>query len=191
MLNRSFFLRIALLVGMTLGFVFGLPANDILGEVQFVAWSKTEKLAGVWVDGQYVGYLGELKGSKKLLLMPGEHDVVFKQSGYTDVPYHFALNPREKYTIKVLMDRDPKAVYPTQTATVKLRVNPHRAGVFVDGIFAGHVDEFDGPGQAMLVGAGKHQIEIVLPGYTTFRTEVNLLPGQNFKLETDLFVAPA
>ena len=43
----------------------------------------------------------------------------------------------------------------------------------------------------MLVGAGKHQIEIVLPGYTTFRTEVNLLHGQNFKLETDLFVAPA
>ena len=191
MLKRSFLLRVALLVGMTLGIAFGLPANDILGEVKFVGWSKTEKLAGVWIDGQYVGYLGELKGSKKLLLMPGEHDVAFKQSGYTDVTYHFALNPGEKYTIKVLMDRDPKAVYPTQTATVKIRVSPNRAGVFVDGIFAGHVDEFDGPGQAMLVGAGKHQIEIALPGYRTFRTEVNLLPGQDFKLETDLFVAPA
>jgi len=191
MSNRNFFLRAVLLACLTMGIAFSLRANDILGEVKFVGWSKTEKLAGVWVDGQYVGYLGELNGSKKLLLMPGEHDVAFKQSGYTDVTYHFALNPREKYTIKVLMDRDPKAVYPTQTATVKIEVHPRRAGVFVDGIFAGHVDEFDGPGQGMLVGAGKHQIEIALPGYKTFSTEVNLLPGQNFKLETALFVAPA
>ena len=191
MTNRNRFLRTVLLVCLTMGIAFSLHANDILGEVKFVGWSKTEKLAGVWVDGQYVGYLGELKGSKKLLLMPGEHEVVFRQSGYTDVPYKFSIKPRELYTIKVLMDRDPKAVYPTQTATVKIRVNPNRAGVFVDGIFAGHVDEFDGPGQAMLVGAGKHQIEIALPGYKTFSTEVNLLPGQAFTLETALFVAPA
>lgn len=191
MLNRSYFLRGVLFVCLTMGFAFSLRANDILGEVKFVGWSKNEKLAGVWIDGQYVGYLGELKGSKKLLLMPGEHDVIFKQTGYTDVPYHFALNPGEKYTIKVLMDKDPKALYPAQTATVKLEVHPRRAGVFVDGVFAGHVDEFDGPGQAMLVGAGKHQIEISLPGYKTFSTEVNLLPGQKFKLETALFFAPA
>ena len=191
MFNRNYFLRLALLVGITVGIAFGLCANDILGEVKFIGWGKTEKLAGVWIDGQYVGYLGELKGSKKVLLMPGEHDAAFKQSGYSDVTYHFALRPGEKSIIKVLMDRDPRVQYPTQTATVKIHVRPHRAGVFVDGVFAGHVDEFDGPGQAMLLGAGTHQIEIALPGYETFSTRVNLLAGQTFKLETKLFVAPA
>ena len=94
MTNRNRFLRTVLLVCLTMGIAFSLHANDILGEVKFVGWSKTEKLAGVWVDGQYVGYLGELKGSKKLLLMPGEHEVVFRQSGYTDVPYRFSIKPR-------------------------------------------------------------------------------------------------
>jgi hypothetical protein len=45
----------------------------ILGELEFQAASKVEKTSGVWIDGQYVGYLGELKGKKKVLLLPGDH----------------------------------------------------------------------------------------------------------------------
>jgi hypothetical protein len=29
----------------------------------------SKRLSGVWVDGEYVGYLKELKGSKKVLLV--------------------------------------------------------------------------------------------------------------------------
>src|SRR5213593_2946023 len=43
-------------------------ASDVLGELELVGVGRTERLAGVWIDGQYLGYLGELKGSKKLLL---------------------------------------------------------------------------------------------------------------------------
>ena len=45
--------------------------NKVLGQIDLVAASKVEKTSGVWIDGQYVGYLHELKGSKKLLLLPG------------------------------------------------------------------------------------------------------------------------
>ncbi len=49
-----------------LRFVYFPPAavagNDILGEVRLVPYSGTEKLAGVWIDRIYVGYVGELKG---------------------------------------------------------------------------------------------------------------------------------
>jgi hypothetical protein len=38
----------------------------------------------VWVDGQYVGYLNELKGSNKLLLLPGKHIITVRQNGYHD-----------------------------------------------------------------------------------------------------------
>ncbi len=39
--------------------------NDVLGEIQFEGNSKIEKTSGVWVDGEYVGYLKELEGSRR------------------------------------------------------------------------------------------------------------------------------
>jgi hypothetical protein len=44
--------------------------NEVMGEIEFEGKSKVEKTSGVWVDGQYVGYLKELKGSKRVLLLP-------------------------------------------------------------------------------------------------------------------------
>src|SRR5207247_474216 len=49
--------------------------NDVLGELELVGATKVEKTSGVWVDGQYLGYLKELKGSKKILLCPGSHEL--------------------------------------------------------------------------------------------------------------------
>ena len=58
--------------------------NDVMGEIQFEGKSHVEKTSGVWVDGEYVGYLKELKGSKKVLLLPGEHVISVRQDGYQD-----------------------------------------------------------------------------------------------------------
>ena len=52
--------------------------NEVMGEIQFEGRSKVERTSGVWVDGGYVGYLKELKGSKKVLLLPGEHVISVK-----------------------------------------------------------------------------------------------------------------
>jgi len=35
--------------------------SQVMGKVRFVGASKVEKTSGVWIDGGYVGYLGELK----------------------------------------------------------------------------------------------------------------------------------
>ena len=59
----------------------------------------------------------------------------------------------------------------------------------MDGYFLGHVDEFDGLGQGILVSLGKHRITITLPGYHDFNTEVTLVPYQKYGLKTNLFVA--
>jgi hypothetical protein len=72
------------------------------------------------------------------------------------------------------------------TATVKIAVNPSRAAVFLDGLFVGHVGEFEGPGRGMLVAPGTHQIRIALPGYQTFETDINPLANQNVEIKTDL-----
>src|ERR1700741_1614053 len=71
-------------------------SSQILGEVELVGGSKIEKTSGVWVDGQYVGYLKELKGSKKILLLPGEHEITVRQDGYHDFTDKITLRPGEK-----------------------------------------------------------------------------------------------
>ena len=160
--------------------------NDVLGEIELVGATKVEKTSGVWVDGQYLGYLNELKGSKKILLLPGPHEVVVRQAGYQEFAHQVVTQPGTKQVIQVTMQKDPRVRLPTVTAAVKLSVSPNRAAVFVDGVYVGHVDEFDGPGQAMLVAPGKHKIMISLPGYQSFETEVTLAPEQQFQLKTDL-----
>jgi len=122
-------------------FVVPLHAkNDVLGEVELIGATKVEKTSGVWVDGQYLGYLNELKGSKKILLLPGRHEIVVRQAGYQDFAQQVVTEPGTKQVIQVTMQKDPRVQLPTVTAAVKLSVSPNRAAVFVDGAFVGHVD---------------------------------------------------
>jgi hypothetical protein len=165
--------------------------NQVLGQIQFEAADKAAKSSGVWVDGQYVGYLKELKGSKKILLLPGTHRVEVRQSGYENFTREVTLAPGQVEIVSVHMQRNPSAHYGNQTAEVKISGNPERAAVFVDGQYVGHIDQFNGPGQGMLLTPGKHHIKVSLPGYQPFETEVTLLPHQKLKLETNLLPAQA
>lgn len=160
--------------------------NKVLGEVELEGASKVENTSGVWVDGQYVGYLNELKGSKKLLLLPGEHEITVRQGGYLDFVQKISVRAGAKQTIPVKMEKDTRIVLPTVTAEIKLDVKPNRAAVFVDGVFVGHIAEFSGIGRALLVAPGKHSIKISLPGYQTFETEIQLFANQKSTVKTDL-----
>jgi hypothetical protein len=119
-------------------------------------------------------------------LLPGEHLVVVRQDGYKDFAEKVVVQPKEKQLVQVAMSKDPGSHLPVTTAEIKLSVNPDRAGVFVDGLFVGHVGEFGGVGKALLVAPGTRKITIFLTGYQTFETEVNLAANQKFQLKTDL-----
>ncbi len=160
--------------------------NEVLGEVEFAGATKVEKASGVWIDGQYIGYLDELKGDKKVLLLPGEHEIVVRQSGYKEFTQKVIVEPAKKLILHVTMEKDPRVQFPTVTAEIKLQVTPDRAAVFLDDAYVGHVHEFGGVGRAMLVSPGRHRIKIALAGYQTFETEMILLPHQKAKVKTDL-----
>ena len=160
--------------------------NKVLGEVELVGASKVENTSGVWIDGQYVGYLSELKGSKKLLLLPGEHDITVRQGGYLDFTQKVSVRAGEKQTIDVKMEKDTRVTLPKVTAEIKLEVKPNRAAVFVDGVFVGHVAEFEGLGKALLVAPGRHTIKMTLPGYQTFETQIDLVANQKSAVKTEM-----
>jgi PEGA domain len=168
------------LVGLT-------QAEDrVQSELRFVGHNKAEKTAGVWVDGQYVGSVKELSGDKKIILLPGKHDVVVRQAWYNDYSEQVVLEPGRTQVVNVSL---VKAGHPrTQEATGELKIaaTPTRAAVFVDNQFAGHVDEFDGAGKAMLLTPGRHTVRVALPGYLPFDTVVDLRPHQKLKIQTDL-----
>ncbi len=157
--------------------------NQVLGEVQFVSKASVEKTSGVWIDGQYVGYVGELKEDKKVLLLPGQHEISVRQSGYMDFTQKVVVEPGKKVVLHVTMQKDPRAQFPTITSQLKLQVTPARAAVFLDDGFVGTVHEFSGVGRGMLVSPGKHRVKIALPGYQAFETEVNLLPRQKITIK--------
>jgi len=164
-----------------------MPAqNQVLGEVKLVGKTKADKTSGVWIDGQYVGYVNELRDANKLLLLPGEHEISVRQSGYNDFTQKVMIEPQKRVILHVVMLRAPGAALPKVTSQIKLYVSPDRAAVFVDDAFVGNVSEFSGIGHGMLVSAGKHRVKIALPGYQAFETEVSLLARQKITIKTDL-----
>jgi hypothetical protein len=182
------FLCVSIMLAASTG---SFAENQVLGEVELQGASKVERTSGVWVDGQYLGYLKELKGSKKILLLPGQHEIVVRQDGCEDFRTTVTLQPGEKQVVSVKMAKDLRFKMPSVFSEIKLSVNPDRAAVFVDGLFVGHAAEFGGIAHSLLVAPGHRQITISLPGYETFQTAVDLAPHQKLKLKTDLLKSPA
>ncbi|MGB8457021.1 MAG: PEGA domain-containing protein [Candidatus Acidiferrum sp.] len=165
-----------------------LLAQDkkVMGVLSFDGDTQLDRDSGVWVDGDYVGYVKEFRGKKSLPLLPGKHHIVVKQKGYEDLTRDIVIEPGEIQTIEVSMYLLPGATTPEVTAELKISVQPKRAAVFLDGSYVGHASELGGRFHSLLVSPGKHKIKIELPGYRTFETDVDVLAGQKSEVKTEL-----
>lgn len=83
----------------------------------------------------------------------------------------------------------PLGVYPLHVAhwghdeaSVRVQVTPREAQVFVDGYYAGIVDDFDGTFQRLHVDRGDHEITLYLEGYRTVRQRVYLSTDSTYKI---------
>jgi hypothetical protein len=107
----------------------GAQNSDVLGEVELAGKTNVEKTSGVWVDGQYVGYLQELKGSKKILLLPGEHTISVRQNGYQDSTQTVIVQPGQAQIVHVSMEKaatgpmPPDAELATRSSTERGKLN--------------------------------------------------------------------
>src|SRR6185295_4928032 len=71
-------------------------------------------------------------------------------------------------------------------ASVRVEVTPRDAEVYVDGYYAGTVDDFDGAFQRLHVAPGEHEIEVYKEGFRPFRQKVYLTPDNTFKVKQAL-----
>jgi len=70
---------------------------------------------------------------------------------------------------------------------VRLIVQPRNAEVYVDGYYAGIVDDFDGTFQRLTIEAGSHHIELVAQGAEPRFFDVYVDPSRTVDIHADLF----
>src|SRR6266853_4973245 len=75
----------------------------------------------------------------------------------------------------------PAYRYAMRDASVRFDVKPNDASVYVDGYYAGIVDDFDGTFQRLRTAPGGHEITVYLEGHRTYTERVYLSPDTTFK----------
>ena len=73
---------------------------------------------------------------------------------------------------------------------VRLKIRPRDAKVFVDGHYAGLVDDFDGTFQSLRLEQGGHKIEIHMPGFEDLELDIHVQPGRTITLSESLRPRP-
>jgi hypothetical protein len=68
------------------------------------------------------------------------------------------------------------------TGHVRIEVRPEDASVYVDGEFWGSASET----RRIVLRAGRHQVEIVRPGFTVARREIDVVPGETSDVMVEL-----
>ena len=73
-----------------------------------------------------------------------------------------------------------------EDATLRLKIRPSQAEVFVDGYFVGIVNDFDGMFQKLHIESGAHRIEVRAAGYETLDVDVKLTSGKTTVYQGEL-----
>jgi hypothetical protein len=68
------------------------------------------------------------------------------------------------------------------SSSLRLQVTPREAEVYIDGYYAGNVDNFDGVFQRLHLDPGEHDLELYMPGHRSFTQKVYLQPASTFRV---------
>jgi PEGA domain len=67
-------------------------------------------------------------------------------------------------------------------SSLRLQVTPRETEVFVDGYFAGRVDDFDGRFQRLHIQPGEHELTLYLEGHRKVTQQVLIQPRASFRI---------
>jgi len=86
---------------------------------------------------------------------------------------------------------DPQYYPPsTEQGALKLKVKPRDAAVYVDGYYAGVVNDFDGLFQKLTIDGGQHHVELRAPGFETLGFDVQIEPNHTTTYRGELTKSP-
>lgn len=73
---------------------------------------------------------------------------------------------------------------------LRLQVRPRDAEVYIDGYYAGVVDDFDGRLQGLALETGGYSVEIRMPGFEPLTFDIRITPGRTTTFRGDLRQLP-
>ena len=129
-------------------------------------FDSTPSGAQVYVDGQLVG----ATPLTNVRLSAGEHQVRFVLDGVGEDTLSF--------TVRAGSYQNVSGVLQAQQGTLELTGNVGGANVFIDGSRVGTIPNGSGRLTFDDLAAGKHEITVTAPGYSTFVGEFEILAGQ-------------
>ena len=141
----------------------------------------------MWVDNQYVGYVKELHGEKKIVLLPGEHEISIRQAGWKNQTQKVVIEPGKGDGDHRAPRARPRCgdADDDQRNQARRDAGPRRR--LPRWRVCGRRERLQGgSATGCLLKPGKHTVKIDLAGYRPFVTEVSLLPKQKITVKTDL-----
>ncbi|HSF13943.1 MAG TPA: PEGA domain-containing protein [Vicinamibacteria bacterium] len=199
----------------SIGFAFAGGPPDDWPSVRFHVHPKQTE---IYVDGYFAGIVDDFDGSKRLRLDPGAHEITLYLDGHR--MHRQLVNPgpgnevRLRHDMEPQLPGEPKPVRPsagtpsasvptptsstvpssapppapapasTELASLVVRAQPADVLIIVNG------EPWSAPPGAdsltLHLPAGRHRVEIEKEGYETFRTQVDLSPGESTDLNVQL-----
>jgi hypothetical protein len=157
---------------------------------------------GSYYGGRNVYGRYAYRGGRNIYIVPRGRTYVYYPRYYYR-PYSFGYGPagRGHFYFDLYYNSyiwHPYSVYRYGTygsygypvGELRLKVHPRDAQVYIDGYYAGRVDDFDGVFQSLRLEEGDYQVEIVLPGYEPLAFDVRIFPGEKTTYEGDLIPEP-
>jgi hypothetical protein len=141
----------------------------------YVPWSPWYFNSGSYFGYPYYdpwGYSGRYYGSRYGWYDPFLYDPFgyYGAYGYGGMSsYYWA--PPSTYTSVAEEQQAP-------SGSLRIKVNPKDAKVYIDGALAGVADEFDGLTDHLEIAPGTHQLELRADGYRTYTGQVDVKKGR-------------
>jgi PEGA domain len=77
------------------------------------------------------------------------------------------------------------------SSSLRVQVSPRETEVFIDGYYAGTVDDFDGFFQRLRLDRGEHEVTLYLAGHRSITQKIFLQPGGTFRIRHTMEPLPA
>ena len=118
--------------------------------------------AGVFVDGKYLGPAANFGSVRTYTVAAGEHELKLVDPRYEEFAQKINITAGKRTDVSWTLQK--LAVPAGPFGELRITGAEKYAGVFLNGKFAGHADEFDNFAQRVQLPAGDYELKIIPPG---------------------------
>jgi hypothetical protein len=115
--------------------------------------------AGVFVDGKYLGPASNFRITRTYVVPVGDHELSLRDPRHQDYTTKITIQAGKTNVVSYTLPPTPLAKPPF--GVLKIAAGSKYDAVYVNGKFMGHVDEFDGPNEGLLLNPGEYEVKVV------------------------------